>query len=136
MEWFAETMQAFSADMAAGPQWVSLWVNFMGLVFLLAIPFAIIRAEARWTLLVVLLNTPAMLWLYSELGYVRLLGIVHVILWTPLAIYLWRRRGQWRVRETLAGKWIAVLFTTILVSLAFDYADVARYVLGERGIMS
>lgn len=128
-----DVMEAFSADLAAGPDWVEWWVNFMGLVFLLAIPFAFVRAEARWTLVAMALTFPSMMWLYSQVGYVRLLGIVHVIFWTPLAIYLWRRRDQWRARTTLAGKWIALLFATILISLAFDYADVIRYALGERG---
>ncbi len=29
--------------------------------------------------------------------------------------------------------WILALFLTMIVSLAFDYADVARRLLGERG---
>ena len=128
-----EIYEAFAADIAAGPTWVEWWVNFMGLVFLLAIPFAFFRVEARWALLAMALTVPAMLWLYSEVGYVRLLGIVHIVFWTPLAIYLWMRRDQWRVKVTLSGKWIAVLFATIMVSLAFDYTDVVRYALGDRG---
>ncbi len=128
-----EIREAFAADLAAGPTWVAWWVSFIGVVGLLSLPFAFVRAEARWTLFVIILTFPAMMWLYSKVGYVRLLGIVHVILWTPLAIYLWRRRDQWRVRETLAGKWIALFFATILVPLAFDYTDVVRYLLGDRG---
>ncbi len=127
-----DIIDQFSADMQAGPQWISLWVNFMGLVFALALPFALFRAEARWMLLVMLLTFPTMMWLYSQVGYVRLLGLPHVVFWTPLVIYLWRRREKWRVRETIAGKWILLLFATMLVSLAFDYTDVARYLLGDR----
>lgn len=128
-----ETLAAFSADLESGPRWVYLWVSFMSLVFAGAVPFAFFRPEARWTLLVMAITFPAMIWLYSVVGYVRLLGIVHVVLWTPLAIYLWRRRTHWRVRETLAGKWIFLLFVVILISLAFDYSDVIRYWLGDRG---
>lgn len=128
-----ELFEAFSRDLAAGPAWVEVWVNFIGLVFMLAIPFAFVRVEARWAVLAMALALPSMLGLYSIVGFVRLLGIVHVVYWTPLAIYLWRRRAQWRVKESLAGKWIALLFATIVVSLAFDYTDVVRYLLGERG---
>jgi len=127
-----EIVEAFSAEMRAGPQWVLLWVNFMGLVIMLAIPFAFVRVEARWTIVVMALNVVFMMWLYSRFGYQRILGLPHVLLWTPLAIYLWRRRDQWRVRQTLSGKWIVALFTIMVVSLVMDYADVARYLMGER----
>lgn len=126
-----ETVEAFMRDVAAGPAWVEFWVNFMGVVFVLAIPFAFSRVEARWALVVMAISLPAMMGLYSAVGFVRLLGIVHVVLWTPFAFYLWRRRDNWRVRETLAGKWIVLLFATVLVSLAFDYVDVVRYLLGD-----
>lgn len=128
-----ELAGAFLRDIASGPAWVGAWVYFMGIVFLLAIPFSFARVEARWALLVMALSFPAMIGLYSLVGFVRLLGIVHVVLWTPFALYLWRRRAHWRIRQTLAGKWIALLFATVVVSLAFDYTDVVRYTLGERG---
>ncbi len=128
-----EIVESFSAALAAGPQWVFWWVNFMGLVFVLAIPVAFFRPEGRWTLISMAFAFPAMMWLYSQVGFVRLLGIVHVVFWTPLAFYLWQRRNQWRVKETLVGKWILLLFATIVASLIFDYTDVLRYALSERG---
>ena len=128
-----DVYQAFAADVAAGPQWVYWWVNFMGIVLMLAIPFAFVRAEARWAVLVIALTFPSMMWLYAQVGYVLLLGLIHVIIWTPYVVYLWMRRDRWRVSETISGKWIALLFATMIVSLAFDYTDVIRYALGERG---
>jgi hypothetical protein len=128
-----EQLLAFQNDLETAPLWVQVWVNFMGLVLVLAIPFAFSRVEARWAVLVMALTFPAMIALHGAVGFVRLLGIVHVIFWTPFVIYLWRRRAQWRVRETLSGKWIVLVFATMVVSLVFDYADVARWLLGERG---
>lgn len=128
-----QLLQSFMNEIQAGPTWVYWWVNFMGLAFLPALFFAFSRREARLALLVMALNLPFMLWLYAQFGYVRLLGLPHVILWTPLAIELWRSRSTWRVKETFAGKWIALLFMTILISLVFDYADVIRYIAGDRG---
>ncbi len=127
-----EPSLAFLRDLAAAPPWVGLWVNFMSLMLALSIPFAVKRVEARWALLVMALSMPAMIALYSLVGYGRLLGLVHVVIWTPFVIYLWRRRGEWRFRETLSGKWIALLFATMIVSLALDYADVVRWLLGDR----
>jgi len=128
-----DQIAAFAADVKAGPLWVQYWLAFMSFVLMLAFPFAIVRKEARITALVVALTFPAMIGVYSIIGYVRLLGIVHVAFWTPLVIYLWRRRSDWRVRESVSGKWLLVLFLTMIVSLAFDYADVVRWLLGERG---
>lgn len=130
-----EQLQAFQADLETAPLWVQYWVQFMGVVLMLAIPFAIVRVEARWAVLVMLLTLPAMVGLHSVIGFQRLLGVVHVVLWTPFVLYLWRRREKWRVRQTLSGKWIVLLFATMIASLAFDYVDVARWVLGERGGM-
>ncbi len=128
-----EHLAAFAADLAAAPPWVGVWVNFMGIVLAFSIPFSLKRVEARWALLVMVLSAPAMIALHAAIGYSRLLGIVHVVLWTPFVVWLWRRRDRWRVKETLSGKWIALVFATMIVSLAFDYADVARWLLGERG---
>jgi hypothetical protein len=127
-----EAVQSFLDDLRAGPAWIWFWVNFIGAVFALAIPFAARRIEARAALLVMALTLPAMIALHSAVGYSRLLGVVHLVLWTPFAFWLWRRRDAWRARETLAGKWIVLLFATMLVSLAFDYADVTRWLMGER----
>jgi hypothetical protein len=124
---------AFAADVKAGPLWVQYWLAFLSLVLMLAFPFALVRKEARVAALVVALTFPAMIALYSLIGFVRLLGIVHVVFWTPFVIYLWRRRDDWRVKESLSGKWLVLLFLTMIVSLAFDYADVVRWLLGERG---
>lgn len=127
-----DLVSAFMQDLAAGPAWIYAWVMFMGIVFMPAIPFSFSRVEARWAVLAMLLAFPSMMALHAAVGMVRLLGIVHVVLWTPLAVYLWGRRNSWRVKETLAGKWIVLLFATILVSLVFDYTDVIRYLLGDR----
>lgn len=89
---------------------------------------------AAWVVATVLMNT-----LYSQIGYVRLLGLGHIVPWTPLIIYLfnylWRRRSQWDL-TTLTGKWIAGVFTLNLISLVIDYVDVARWLLGERAPMA
>ena len=128
-----EIYEAYNADFAEAPQWVQAWVSYMSLLLMSSILVAPFRPEARWTLVVLILTLPAMMWLYAQVGFVRLLGLVHVVLWTPLLVYLWMRRAHWRVRETIAGKWTALVFVTILISLLFDYTDVVRYITGDRG---
>lgn len=76
-------------------------------------------------------NFVLMNWLFGEYGYQRILGLAHIVFWTPLLIYLWARRRHWNM-ASLSGKWLAALFATNLVSLIIDYIDVARYLSGER----
>ncbi|MCF6275345.1 MAG: hypothetical protein L3J05_06245 [Robiginitomaculum sp.] len=129
-----DLINGFTADVKAGPAWVYYWVNFMGLLFMLSIPFSFKRVEARWLAISTLVVAPIVMFsLYHKFGYQRVLGWGHIIAWTPVLIYLWKRRDSWRIRESISGKWIALTFAIMLVSLAFDIPDVVRYALGERG---
>lgn len=128
-----ELMAAWDADITRQPEWVQIWMMVMTVVLVgggLVVSF--VRVEARWVLAGFVAGGIAMLSLYSQMGYVRLLGLGHVLFWTPVLIYLLRRRDKWRMKETWSGKWIALAAAVMTVSLVFDYTDVARWVLGER----
>ena len=128
-----DLLTRFSEDMQQGPIWVYYWVNFMGLIFLLSILFAFKRVEPRWIALSTLVLAPIIMFsLYAQFGYERILGWAHIIAWAPAIAYLWMRRSQWQVRQTLTGKYIVLALIVMLVSLAFDINDVIRYAIGER----
>lgn len=128
-----ELFEQLNADMAVNsPAWVTHWVNVMGLVLLLGIPFVIFRKEARWAWLFILIGIAGVLTLYHFHGYSRVLGLGHVVGWTPALIYLWSQRDNWEIGGTWFGKWALAATTIIAISLAFDYVDVARWLLGER----
>jgi hypothetical protein len=128
-----DLMNAWQADVAKQPQWVQYWMDIMVVVLgVFAVPFSFVRVEARWILAGFLAGAGTLMGLYSQIGYSRLLGLAHVIFWTPVLIYLIRRHAQWRVGETLSGKWIVLAVMVLTVSLAFDYTDVIRWILGER----
>ena len=126
-----DLMNEFQQHIKDGPNWVEYWVNFMGIVFMLSIPFSFVRKEARWVLLTIVATMLAMMLAYKYFGYERILGAVHIVVWAPVLIYLFKRRSEWRVKETWSGKWIALLVATMLASLAFDITDVVRYFLGH-----
>jgi hypothetical protein len=75
-------------------------------------------------------NVVSMMSLYWLMGYVRLLGLSHVIWWTPLFIWLIPLMLKQRPKGYY-GTWLLLLTVSDLVSLAIDYVDVARYLLGE-----
>jgi hypothetical protein len=72
-------------------------------------------------------------WVYNKFGYVKLLGLPHIIFWTPLVYYLLKtlKRGDVPVWPT---RIISVILAVFVVSLVFDYVDVIRYLFGNRGV--
>lgn len=89
------------------------------------------RMTALFTALAFILAAVLLNMMYDKLGYVRLLGLPHLVFWTPLAIHLWQRLRSGAVAGLF--RWVMiVLLVTVLASLMLDAADVARYLFGER----
>ena len=128
----------FEQSIATQPQWVQMWLIWLGVVVFLG-PFLLLFSKPTRRDAVVLFLTnlaiyAAMMWLFQQVGFVRLLGIVHIIFWTPAAVYLWVRLKSRAITFPFRQiMWL--ILTTIIVSLAFDYADVIRYFLGETASM-
>lgn len=126
----------FNTDMMTkSPGWVVIWMNVLVLVLAGSIPFAFIRKEARWILLGTILGMAGTFVAYTQFGFTRILGIGHILFWTPTLIYIWRIRDRWNVGGSWFGKWIIAAALVMAISLAFDYTDLARWLLGERAEM-
>ncbi len=126
----------FQDAIATQPEWIQYWVNAMGLVIVAAIVVLLCSARTRRDAVLILAAMAAtsacMMVLYGQVGYVRLLGIVHVLFWTPLVIYLWYRLKDPAIASPFR-QMIWLLMAVMVASLVFDYADVARYLFGDRG---
>ena len=116
------------------PTWVQIWLNILLLgAFILPLVLLIwkqTRLAGALTLIASLISAFVIMKMYDSLGMVRLLGLPHVILWTPAVIYLLatlRKPGL----PSLAKWIIRVTCAIIVISLAFDYIDVIRYFLGD-----
>ena len=124
--------------MFANTGWIRIWFYWLGFA-LVATPaiLALSKDTRRDALIVFIINVSvfvSMGWLFRQIGYVRLLGIVHVILWTPLFVYLLARARKGEMaRLYRLVVWLFV--ATLAVSLAFDYVDVLRYFMGDRNSM-
>jgi hypothetical protein len=120
---------------ATQPAWIGHWIQWLIFgAFILPLTLTFwrkTRLAALLALLTGMLGAIGTGWIYENMGYVKLLGLPHIILWTPFAIYLraLMRHGN---LPKLARLVVFVVLATILVSLAFDYADVIRYALGDR----
>ena len=129
---------SFEEAIATQPSWVQWWVNWMSIAIVGSMIALLFSKTTRRDSAVILITSLAiffmMMWLYQQIGFVRLLGIVHVVIWTPLAVYFWRRQNNSAITAPFRQV-IWVFLATIVVSLVFDYADVVRYLLGERESM-
>jgi len=121
--------------MMTSPTWVVVWMGIMGLLHIGAIPLAIKDWRPRWMVIAMAANLVFMSALFHTYGYTRILGLSHVIFWTPLLAYLWKTRNKHPEREW-TGRFVKVAIAIIFISLLFDYTDVARYVLGDRAVVS
>jgi len=120
--------------MATSPTWVIIWMGIMGAVMVAAIPFAIKDLRARFAILAMIGNVIVMSALFARFGYTRILGLAHIIFWTPLLAYLWKTRNA-HVERIWTGRWVKLAIAVIFISLLFDYSDVARYLLGDHAVL-
>ncbi|MDP8995677.1 MAG: hypothetical protein M3O03_01550 [Pseudomonadota bacterium] len=125
----------FQDAVAHQPLWVRLWLDWL-LFVVIALPFALLvwKQSRIVVLAAIIADIPAGLgtaWIYQHMGYVKLLGLAHIFFWTPLAVYLYMQ-----LKRTDLAQWprwiIMVVLATLVISLAFDYTDALRYILGER----
>ncbi|MEO1552435.1 MAG: hypothetical protein AAFR82_00765 [Pseudomonadota bacterium] len=128
-----EIFSQFYAEMSANsPTWVLIWVNAMVVILALAIPFSFSYVEARWILLGTVLGMLGTIIAYSMFGFTRLLGLGHILFWSPTLIYIITVRGWKTYHKTLFSRWLILAAVIIGISLAFDVVDLLRWVLGER----
>ncbi|MDB2438936.1 hypothetical protein N9W89_09495 [Hellea sp.] len=126
---------SMNEHMMASPTWVVIWMGIMGLLHIAAIPFAIKDWRPRIMVIVMIINMMFMGALFHTYGYTRILGLSHVIFWTPLLAYLWKSRNK-DPERVWTGRFVKLAIVIIFISLLFDYTDVVRYVLGDRAVMS
>lgn len=125
----------FINDVLAQSVAVQLWVFWM-IAAIFVVPGLLLRYEASrregQVILAssIVLAVLMLLW-HSQVGYTRILALPHILIWTPLLVYLYSRRNR-LASPSHVGWATTALVLTIVVSLAFDITDVIRYILGER----
>lgn len=131
-------LKVVEQDLARLPQWVQWWINFI--VFVpTACMFGMLfnrltRIHALVTFVLFVLGGVSVMLIYNSMGMVRLLGLGHVVFWTPAVIFLLNRVRATKPPQPFAAfAWITIL--TLGAALVFDYLDVIRWLFGERTSM-
>lgn len=113
----------------AKPWWV--WVGVLIAGNMVAPLFFLGTTEAWVVLMAFLFAAGIQMTLFHFKGFVRLLGIGHIIPWAPMLVWLWLRLEAIGTGSAL-GKWIVAVIVADGVSLLIDFFDVYRYLAGER----
>lgn len=130
------------AIMATQPGWLITYLYVLVAANLGAVFFVAKRTDKGWRpryeaiaiVAAFILAGQFMEYLYVEYGYVQLLGLAHIVFWTPVYVWIFTHRKDYDATPYFAK---FVLFYLIMagISLTIDFIDVARFVLGETGSM-
>ncbi|OGS52755.1 MAG: hypothetical protein A3J40_02140 [Erythrobacter sp. RIFCSPHIGHO2_12_FULL_63_10] len=120
------------------PMWLQAWIGILMAVNLAAVLFVVRREGGGWRICwpaLAILGAffgAAMLmnWLYDQYGYVRLLGLAHLVFWTPVYGWILMKRKAIAAPSSWFGKYLLAYLVVDGASLAIDVADVARYFSG------
>jgi hypothetical protein len=118
------------------PTWLMSYLYVLVAANLGAIFFVVQRTPDGWRpryeaiaiVVAFLLAGEFMNYLYSQYGYVRLLGLAHLLFW------VFTRRKQF-TDAPIFSKFVLFYLVMAGISLTIDTIDVARYLLGETGSM-
>ena len=131
MSGFFKAVIEFMAVMLTRFRLVSrLWLIALAAVNMVSLYF-IDTIEARVVFGVFVISLIIMTNIYLRLGFVRLLGMGH-ILWIPMVLWLWTRLDQTPSLNSTFEHWLIIVIVMNTISLIMDVVDVARYIKGER----
>jgi len=111
----------------------NLWVIVMALVNMAVGFLYFTTLEAKLVLAALMASFMVMTFVFARHGFVRLLGLGHVLFWTPLCLWLFARLQSGYYESAGDFKiWIYTLLAVNTASLIIDYIDVVRYSKGDR----
>ena len=127
-----------SEAMATEPGWLRAWVMVLVVTNLAAVAFVVKRTDGRFGVrpepIAILVSFFAaalfMDWLYAEVGYVRLLGLAHLLFWGPVWCWVLLRRSIIG-HASAFGLYVHAYLVVAGASLAIDAIDVVRYLVGD-----
>ena len=131
-----------AAISATQPGWLLAYLTVLVAANLGAVFFIAKRTDKGWRprfeaiaiIVAFLLAGSFMDYLYAQFGYVRLLGLAHIVFWTPVYAWIFIHRKDYAATPYFA-KFVVFYLVMGGISLFIDTIDVARYLLGETGSM-
>ena len=116
-------------DICKQPPLLRAWIMFMVLVNLSSV-FFLQHLGARWVFFLNIGSLILMSYMYKRFSYSRILGLPHVVFWTPLVWIIWQQIKLVGLSSAY-GMWLVIIFITNSISLLFDYVDVTRFCINK-----
>lgn len=134
-----EIPKSLGEAMATEPLWLKAWIQLLVAAHLGSILFVVRREQGRFRfraesiaiLACFVAAGVAMGRLYEAVGYVRLLGIAHLVCWGPVYGWILVARRRRHPLRTAFGAYLHFYLLIAGLSLAIDAVDVVRHVLGD-----
>lgn len=109
----------------------NLWVGLMAMINMVGGLVYIRTPEGQIAIACLMLGFLIMWGIYAQKGFVRLMGLGHLIAWTPLMIWFAKVVAQGNA-EGAFRYWLMAVLAANGISLVIDFVDVVRYSLGDR----
>ena len=109
------------------------WLIWIGILLCLnfILPLLYLHSfEAKIIILCLMAGAMIQTFIFSKLGFVRLLGLGHMV-WIPMLYWLFLRIKD-IPSDTSFYKLVLAIFVCNGISLIIDFTDIARYIKGER----
>ena len=143
MDAMAEAPATLGAAMATEPAWLKAWIGLLVVSNLAAILFVIKREGGRFCVrpeaIAILVSFFAagrlMEVIYAEMGYVRLLGLAHLVFWGPVWGWIAFMRRARIGTTSIFARYVHVYLAVAGVSLLIDLIDVVRWALGDGQLL-
>jgi uncharacterized membrane protein AbrB (regulator of aidB expression) len=113
---------------------VKMWINWMMIIFLLSLIFTYKHVSARFIFISLFVTIPIAIFIFNITKSPHLVGVSHIIVWLPLAIYLIKTEviGKTEKLKSVYGVYLILLLATIAISLFFDIRDTTLIALGMK----
>jgi len=122
-----DQMKALSAP-------VQIWTVWLMGTFMFSLVFISNKPFARWVLASLIATMVLAMTLFYFTRNAHLFGIPHLLLWTPLLYYVFKK-----IKNTKKGdfsklyyRWLMILYGTIIISLIFDVRDIILVLTGKK----
>lgn len=124
--------------MATEPLWLKAWLLTLVSTHMIALLFIVGRSAGRWiiryeaiAIFVSFFAAGALMnVLFEQFGYTRILGLAHLVFWTPAYAWVALRRKSIGTASVF-GKYLVFYLVIAGICLAIDAVDVARFVIGD-----
>lgn len=110
----------------------NIWVGLLVLVNMGGGLFFIRAVEGQLALVCMMAAFFIMWGIYVKRGFVRLLGLGHLIAWTPQIIWYAQVIGS---TAGVFQYWLISVLVVNGISLMIDFVDVVRYSLGDKQLI-